>query len=139
MFLVVARHESGTRKAIFWSVTVYSKIISIQCKNQCRIFYSCVQLEYHILIRFYTFRSHLFIYHRALTNLFVFFICILIVTEGGRRACWFVNQVSRRYVHDILFFAVCFRVLWSWNWSDGMVFIVFHFMVNICIKYDIQN
>ena len=31
-FLSLAQHESGTRKAIFWSVTVYSKNLSSQCK-----------------------------------------------------------------------------------------------------------
>ena len=30
-FLSVAQQESGTRKAIFWSVTIYSKNISSQC------------------------------------------------------------------------------------------------------------
>jgi len=29
-FLSVAQQESGTRKAIFWSVTVYSKYLSSQ-------------------------------------------------------------------------------------------------------------
>jgi hypothetical protein len=29
-FLSVAQHESGTRKAIFWSVTVYNKNVSSQ-------------------------------------------------------------------------------------------------------------
>jgi len=30
-FLPVAQQESGTRKAIFWSVTVYNKHLSSQC------------------------------------------------------------------------------------------------------------
>jgi len=29
-FLSVARQESGTRKAIFWSVTIYNKNVSSQ-------------------------------------------------------------------------------------------------------------
>ena len=31
-FLSVAQQESGTRKVIFWSVTVYNKNLSSQCK-----------------------------------------------------------------------------------------------------------
>ena len=30
-FLTVSQHESGTRKAISWSVTEYSKTLSSQC------------------------------------------------------------------------------------------------------------
>ena len=30
-FLSVAQQELGTRKAIFWSVTIYSKNLSSQC------------------------------------------------------------------------------------------------------------
>jgi hypothetical protein len=33
-FLSVAQHESGTRKAIFWSVTVYNKKIFISLSKQ---------------------------------------------------------------------------------------------------------
>ena len=33
-FLIITLHESGTRKAIFWSVTVYNKNLSSQCSNR---------------------------------------------------------------------------------------------------------
>ena len=36
-FLSVAQQESGTRKAIFWPVTVYSKKISSQCNLTAQI------------------------------------------------------------------------------------------------------
>jgi hypothetical protein len=36
-FLAIAQHESGTRKAIFWSVTVYNKNVSSQCNLAAQI------------------------------------------------------------------------------------------------------
>jgi hypothetical protein len=36
LFLTVAQHESGTRKTISWSVTVYNNTLSSQC-NRSRI------------------------------------------------------------------------------------------------------
>jgi hypothetical protein len=36
-FLSVAQHESGTRKAIFWSVIVYNKDLSSQCNFTAQI------------------------------------------------------------------------------------------------------
>jgi hypothetical protein len=36
-FLTVVQHESGTRKAIFWSVTVYNKNLSSQCNLTAQI------------------------------------------------------------------------------------------------------
>jgi hypothetical protein len=36
-FLTVAQHEWGTRKAISWSVTVYSKYLSSQCNLSVQI------------------------------------------------------------------------------------------------------
>ena len=35
--VTVALHESGTRKAISWSLTVYSKNLSSQCKLTTQI------------------------------------------------------------------------------------------------------
>ena len=37
LFLTVALHASGTRKAIFWSVSVYSKDLSSQCNLTAKI------------------------------------------------------------------------------------------------------
>ena len=37
LFLSVAQQESGTRKAIFWSVTVYNKNVSNQCSLTAQI------------------------------------------------------------------------------------------------------
>jgi hypothetical protein len=36
-FLSVAQQESGTRKAIFWSVTIYKKKLSSQCNLTAQI------------------------------------------------------------------------------------------------------
>ena len=37
LFLTVTQHESGTRKAMSWAVTVYNKILSSQCKLTAQI------------------------------------------------------------------------------------------------------
>jgi hypothetical protein len=37
LFLTIAQHETGTRKAVSWSVTVYNKILSSQCKLTAQI------------------------------------------------------------------------------------------------------
>ena len=37
LLFIVAQHESGTRKTIFWSVTVYNKNLSSQCNLTAQI------------------------------------------------------------------------------------------------------
>ena len=47
-FLSVAQHVSGTRKSIFWSVTVYNKKLSSQCNLTAQI--EPVQDKYRLMI-----------------------------------------------------------------------------------------